>query len=161
MKRILSLACVGVAAMALAGVKTTMFAEGRGVLISEGNHTARFTLTGQKTQHGEHVGVRGQVTLEMGTNTAGRKIRITVQHFNTVENRATMAGPAVMIVREGGTVHEFRGVGEAVAVSRKHPGETGDPDTVSVHFAREGGPNFAFAGRVHEGDVTVGKSVNY
>jgi hypothetical protein len=161
MKRAITVAALGIAALALASVRTSYFAEGRGVLVSETNHQAHFGVAATKTEHAGQTAIRGHVVLETGNTTNGRRVRINVAHMNVVENTANMAGPAVLVVYEKGVPHEVHGVGEANAVSRRHPGEQGDPDTLAVHFSRTGGPSFSFAGRVGMGDITVGKNVSY
>lgn len=161
MKTIVAIAAAGIAAVVLASPKLLASAEGRGVLIGEGDHRATFKVAARKSSHGQQTSTNGTVELRTGTTTNGRRIRGTVHMLNVIENVAHMSGPAVMVIWEGGVAHEFAGRFEASATSRRHPGETGDPDSMVLHFVREGGPNFSFGGRVHEGDITVGKSVNY
>jgi hypothetical protein len=152
----------GVAALALASVKTTWSVVGQGGATNSAGVNAHFGVHAFKVHHQGLTRTEGRLVLETFTSKApGPKVKMSVRELVVEENMGTMAGPAVLFVPHGTGHHEFHGHAHARAISNRHPGETGDPDVILVRFTRDGGPNFEYEGRVVHGDITVGKSVTY
>lgn len=157
---------LAVFAFAAATVITTNNVHGTGRAVDHAGHRAYFSISATKTTHDAHSSLQGTFELNMPGATSADSTVVhlnSLEVLNVVDNAATLAGPGVLRVQHGTELHYFQGRVYVVAISNRHVGEAGPPDTISVHFApaHAGDPTFAFEGSVTDGDIAVTTTLSY
>lgn len=94
----------------------------------------------------------------------GMSLSMNVANYSAgaTPNAVEIGGPAVLRVVSTTGIQQYPGTATANLVSNRHPNETGDPDTIEVHFVPGNtGPNFDFAGAVMSGDILIRQTDSY
>jgi hypothetical protein len=171
-KIIFTLFVTAIAVPALASLVTVWSTTGMGIAGNTGTTSgARFGVHANRTSHQGVLTVAGDFHLEtsgttpMDVRTPGKRLTMHVTGYDlgAVANMVHLSGPAVLRVPTTTGYQDYEGTASADLVSNRHPDETGDPDTLEVHFvpATSGGPTLDFSGTVMSGDITIGKTDSY
>lgn len=163
LRPIIGFAALGLASLAAASIMTVWSAMGEGAVTDNMGRVARFRLGMNRAEHKGASRTGGTAFLDTSNRERrGPQLTIQVDEMGVTESAANFAGPAVLRVpKADGTWAEFVGRGRGQAISRRHPGEDGEPDSLVMEFTREGGPDFGFGGRITMGDISVAKTTSY
>ncbi len=149
------------ASMALAQSISREDARGIGVAENADGKSARFSFVANKATSGDHTFIGGRLELIMIERDARHAVGVllpAVQRLVVVEHRTEFAGPGVLNVVDGHTIHHIPGMVVANAADLGVPTNDTDPaDTIRVRFTPQNptGRSFDFAGHVTHGDIVV------